>query len=178
MLLQSITQILSHTPVYVWGILALLVSRGLAASKERETSIGKLAIMPVAMLALSVAGINSSFGFEGAAAVVWLAAVAAGAALGWRTVSAAKTIACRDRGTIVQGGSWLPLALMLGVFCTKYAVGVMVAMSPALRHALPFVVASCALYGVFSGLFAGRLLRNLAIYRNAAVASIPAAQAA
>jgi hypothetical protein len=178
MLLQSITQIISHTPLYVWGILALLVSRGVAASKEREMSIGKLAILPIAMLALSVVGIDNAFGFDGAAAAVWLVALAAGAALGWRTIDAAKTVACRDRASIVQGGSWLPLVLMMGVFCTKYAVGVMVAMSPALRHALPFVIASCALYGMFSGLFAGRLLRNLAIYHGAASGGTAAGQVA
>jgi hypothetical protein len=43
---------------------------------------------------------------------------------------------------------------------------------------MPFVIIACALYGMFSGLFAGRLLRNLAIYhRNAAPAGIPAGQA-
>jgi hypothetical protein len=178
MLMQSTTQILSHTPLYIWGILALLVSRGVAASKQRETQVGKLAILPIAMLALSVVGIDNSFGFQGVAALVWIVALVMGAALGWRTVDAATTLACRERGSVVQAGSWLPLVLMMGVFCTKYAVGVAIAIAPALRHAMPFVIIASALYGMFSGLFAGRLLRNLAIYhRNATPAGIPADQA-
>ncbi len=56
---------------------------------------------------------------------------------------------------------------MLSIFCLKYALAVSLAVAPELRHAPLFTLAVCALYGVFSGVFAGRLLRSLAVYYRA-----------
>ena len=51
------------------------------------------------------------------------------------------------------------MALILGIFLTKYAVGVSVAMHPELKLQANFSVAVAMLYGAFSGIFAGRALR-------------------
>ena len=56
-------------------------------------------------------------------------------------------------------GSAVPLALMMGIFFTKYAVGVLLAMHPELRHQMGFALGISALYGGFSGIFAARALR-------------------
>ena len=55
-------------------------------------------------------------------------------------------------------GSVVPLLLIMGIFLTKYAVGVATAMQPALRAEVAFAMPVAVLYGVFSGLFAGRTL--------------------
>ena len=64
-------------------------------------------------------------------------------------------------------GSWLPLLLILIVFTLKYAIGVQLAMQPALAHASGFAFVVTALYGLLSGLFAARTLRVLRLARGA-----------
>jgi hypothetical protein len=62
---------------------------------------------------------------------------------------------------VLQRGSWLPLALMLATFATKYAVAVACAVRPDLAAGAGFAATVCALYGMFNGLFLGRALRCL-----------------
>ena len=56
-------------------------------------------------------------------------------------------------------GSGVPLALMMGIFCTKYALGVTLALQPALAREAAFALGLSALYGAFSGVFAARAAR-------------------
>ena len=51
------------------------------------------------------------------------------------------------------------MLLILGVFLTKYVVGVELAMQPALAHDGAYTLAVATIYGVFSGLFVGRAAR-------------------
>ena len=67
------------------------------------------------------------------------------------------------------------MLLILGVFLTKYVVGVELAMQPALARDGPYTLAVGTLYGVFSGLFVGRAAR---LWRLADRAHRPTAQAA
>jgi hypothetical protein len=70
-------QLLINTPVWVWGLLAFLIFRGMLASVGRETGIRRLFIIPLVMLGLSMHGIAASFGADPFAVPVWLAATAA-----------------------------------------------------------------------------------------------------
>lgn len=49
-------KIITHTPLYVWVILALLVMRGVNARKDREMAFCKLAILPILLPLTMVAG--------------------------------------------------------------------------------------------------------------------------
>ena len=53
----------------------------------------------------------------------------------------------------------MPLVLMMGIFITKYGVGITAVMRPDALHSAIFSYSICALYGVCSGVFAGRALR-------------------
>lgn len=162
-----IQQILSHTPLYVWAILAFLVYRGVLASQDREVTLRAMAILPIVMTLLALMGIRGAFGFDGLPALFWLGGVAGGAALAWNLVQAGDIAADPARGTVALRGSWVPMGLMLTIFIMKYAVAILMAVVPALGHDLLFSAPVCALYGLFSGVFIGRLLRSLAVYRQA-----------
>jgi len=77
-------------------------------------------------------------------------------------------------GRLSVPGSWLPLALMLGLFATKFAVGVLVALAPALRHDAAFAASAGLAYGAFSGLFLGRALALRALAAGGRPAAVPA----
>ena len=56
-------------------------------------------------------------------------------------------------------GTAVPLALMMGIFFTKYVVAVQIVMHPPLTGDRVFALCVGALYGAFSGMFAARGLR-------------------
>lgn len=160
-------QIFSHTPLYVWAILGFLVYRGVLASKTRQMPIQRICIIPIVMLLLSLQGIHNSFGLDGAAPLLWAVGMLLGGSLSWKLSNTAGLAVDAASGVIEQRGSWIPLVLMVALFCTKYAVAVTQAMHPALQHSLPFMASVATVYGIFSGIFTGGLLRKLAAYRQA-----------
>lgn len=167
-------QILSHTPLYVWAILAFLVYRGLAAARTRELAPRALFIVPVVMLGLSLQGIVSAFGADGGALLAWLAGMllVAPPALRW---SGARIGPGGAAGKVRVAGSWSPLAAMLATFAVKYAVAVAVALRPALMQDAFFAAAVCGLYGMLNGYFIAQLLRDLRQLRALGM-PVPAAQ--
>ena len=153
-------QILTHTPLYVWAILALLVYRGVIAMRDREMAVRKLFIIPVIMLALSLHDIVAKFG----TAFLPLSAWAGGAAVMLLLVlkfSGAGISASEVPGSVRVRGSWVPLAMMMAIFFTKYATAVTLAIRPDIRHDALFSTVVCFLFGVLSGYFLGRLANNL-----------------
>lgn len=157
-------QIISHTPLYVWAVLALLVYRGLLASRDREISLQKLWIMPVVMLGLSLSSMNGNGVLGGGVWGVWAVGLLAGAALAWKLDGGDRIVVNRAAGTVFQRGSWLPLALMVAIFVAKYAVAVVTAMHPETRHSFPFMLAVTSGFGLFSGMFIGRAARCVAAW--------------
>lgn len=158
-----IQQIISHTPVYVWALLAFLVYRGVLATRDRDVAFRKLFIIPAVMVVLSMAAINGHGPLGAGVWGVWLTGLLAGAALTW-LAGDEPVVVDRGAGTVLQRGSWIPLTMMLTVFVTKYAVAVMSAMHPELQGRIMFVLAVSVLFGLFNGVFVGRLLRYVAAY--------------
>lgn len=161
-------QIISHTPTYVWAILAFLIYRGVLACRDREVSLRSLFIIPAVMLYLSLQSLAARYDFNGMTAGLWLVGAAAGAALAWRLIDGSRIQVNRAAGTLLQRGSVVPLVLMLSIFVTKYAVAVLGAVQPALNHDASFIAAICVLFGLFNGVFLGRMARYLAAWQRQA----------
>ncbi len=159
-------QIFSRTPLYVWAILGVLVYRGVIALRERDIPLKKLFIIPVIMLALSLQDVLARSGGAAMALAAWFAAVAAMTLLGWKGRSAPAPMGTVP-GTVRVRGSALPLAMMLGVFFTKYVATVSVAIMPALTQTGWFAPVVCGLSGAFTGYFLGRLAYAVASYQEA-----------
>ena len=88
---QMLEPVLKHTPTWVWALLAALIALGLSQARDRSASLARIAIMPVAMTALSVWGTVSAFGNSpqfGSVMLAW-SAMAAGDAGRHRAVRAA-----------------------------------------------------------------------------------------
>lgn len=160
-----LNQILSHTPLYVWAILAFLVYRGVAATRERETSMRKLFIIPAIMLVLALEDIGRKFGADLAAWAAWAVAAGATMLITFR-FGRPRLAAGAAPGRVRLRGSWAPLAMMMAVFCTKYAVSVALAVQPWLGRETTFAVLACALFGIANGWFLGRLAGDLAAWRR------------
>jgi hypothetical protein len=154
-----VMQIISHTPTWVFVLFAVLLALGLSQLLTRTTSLKRITILPIAMLGLAVSGVVSAFGHgsDGASALgIWaVCALAAGALLFFRPLPEGTRYA-PDQRQFTLPGSAVPLALIMGIFCTKYAVGVALGMHPELAQSSNFALGVSALYGVFSGVFAAR----------------------
>jgi hypothetical protein len=156
---EMLPAIVRGTPVWVWGLLGGLVALGLTQTVSRRASRARVLVMPIAMTAMSLQGMVSAFGASGAVAGVllaWAVSAALLVALRWRAAPPVGTRYDADAGRFHLPGSAVPLALILGIFLTKYAVSVELALQPALAGDAPFALTVAALYGVFSGFFAAR----------------------
>lgn len=151
-----LNQIFTHTPRWVWVLLIALLWLGLSQAVTRSASLKRITILPLAMTALSLYGTVTAFGADAQVLLVWLGAAALMASIVLlRPLSdTSRYDPATQRFTLA--GSWVPLMLVLGLFATKYLVGAVTAMQPALAHAASFSLGFGALYGAFSGVFLGR----------------------
>ncbi|HSW16309.1 MAG TPA: DUF6622 family protein [Ramlibacter sp.] len=169
-------QIVSFTPLWVWGLLAALLVLGLSQTRDRSASLKRIVIMPVAMTAFSLWGTISAFGATAAVLGIW--SVAAAVLLLAVMLCFGPAQAAYDAKTRLfqLPGSWVPMALIAGIFVTKYAAGVAMAMRPELKFDLTFALALATVYGAFSGMFAGRAARLLRLALRPNQGVVPALQ--
>ncbi|HEX9719777.1 MAG TPA: DUF6622 family protein [Ramlibacter sp.] len=159
---QMLGRVLNGTPPWVWGLLAGLVLLGLSQGRARTAGLARIAILPVAMIVLAVWGLMSAFRGSpqlGSVLLAWFAAAALSLAA---TASMAPPAGARYDAVsrmFSLPGSWVPMLLILGIFLTKYIVGVELAMQPALAHDGQYSLVVSAIYGLFSGIFTGRAVR-------------------
>lgn len=169
MLIQLIAQhpealgtVLGRTPLWVGGMFVGLLALGLSQTRSRQVSQLRMAIMPLAMTGLSLWGTVSAFGNSpsfGYVMLVWFAgALLIGSLIAMTSPQQGTAYNATSRSFTVPG-SWLPMALILGIFLTKYVVGVDLAIQPALSRDGQYTLIVGALYGLFSGAFAGRSAR-------------------
>lgn len=172
----SFLQILSFTPLWVWGLLIALLALGLSQTRDRSASLKRIVIMPVAMTAFSLWGTISAFGATAAVLGIW--SVAAAALLLAVMLCFGPAQAAYDTKTRLfqLPGSWVPMALIAGIFLTKYAAGAAMAMRPELKFDLAFALALATVYGAFSGMFAGRAARLLRLALRPSQGVVPALQ--
>lgn len=169
-------QILTYTPGWVYALFALLLWLGGRQLRAGQVPLARTVGLATAMSALSLYGAASVFGGQPLALLCWAAAAAL--SLGFMLQRPVPEGTCYEAPTrrFVLPGSAVPLVLMMGIFFTKYAVGVSTNLHPALVRDTAFALVVCGLYGAFCGIFAGRALRlwRLATRENRVRSSQPA----
>ncbi|WAC75592.1 hypothetical protein OU995_13200 [Roseateles sp. SL47] len=162
--LDILTQIAIHVPLWVWGVLALLIVIGRQQSRTQVVSRKRVMVLPLIWLVFGAWGVEKGFGQAGSAAAAmaaWalglVASVGGMLAVGWPGGASYQT----DSKHYVVPGSWLPLVVMLLIFVSRFAIGMALGFQPALSHSLPFAVAASLSYGLFSGFFLGRSINIL-----------------
>ena len=159
-----LVEILKRTPSWVFVLFFVLILLGYSQSKDRVVSRGKVSILPVAMIVLSFYGVLSAFGISPVGLTSWGLGVVGAVWLGLTLASPSGISYSTETQTFSVPGSWLPLALMMAIFFTKYAVGVILArqLPIAIEPAFTGSISFC--YGFLSGVF---LARALVVWRSA-----------
>jgi len=158
-------QIISHTPTWVFALLIGLIALGYRQTKVRNVSKNTLIILPIAMVALAIKGELSTFNLQLTALFTWIS----GAVIAYFIITEYITIKAKYIKEIQQfelQGSWVPLALMMGIFFTKYIVGVMTATQAEIITSSGFMLTVSLLYGAFSGVFIARAHKTLRLKVN------------
>lgn len=170
---HMLANILRATPTWVWALLAGLLWLGFSQARDRRASLLRIAAMPVAMLALAIWGMVSAFGASpmfGYDMLMWMFAAALAFAVIGSTQAPRGTQYHAATRSFFLPGSWTPLLLIAGIFVTRYVVNVDIAMQPSLARNGQYTLIVAAIYGLCSGIFAGRAAR---LWRMAAESGSP-----
>jgi hypothetical protein len=155
-----VSQILSHTPLWVWALLAVLISRGVAALKERPFRVAAVLLFPLVMVAGGIFGMVNRYGADRAVLACWAAGFLSVAAIGYLSVPEGAVFGTRAKPR--QVGSAVPLVMILSIFVVKYALEIAFAMRPDIIGEAPASLAVALLLGGLAGLMAGRVAKFVA----------------
>jgi len=160
-------EILKRTPSWVFVLFFALLAFGYLQSKDRVVSRNKVTMLPSAMLLLSFYGVLSAFGVTSFALSAWLAGVGIAVCLGLKIAKLGGVGFTAETKSFSVPGSWIPLCLMMAIFFTKYAVGVILARKLQIASELSFIGSISLIYGLLSGVF---FARAISILRKSRVA--------
>jgi hypothetical protein len=151
-------EILKRTPPWVFFLFFVLLAVGYYQSKDRIVGRGKVAILPIIMIALSFYGVLSAFGAAPVGFFSWVIGVGIAVWLGVTLCTAHGVIYSTETQSFSVPGSWLPLVLMMAIFFIKYAVGIILARQLPIASASAFIGSISLCYGLLSGVFLARLV--------------------
>ena len=149
-------QILSNTPPWVFALFAGLLAFGLMQTRNRKVNRFLAYLLPVGMVALSLAGVQSSFGFNLVPVALWAGGLALVTLIGHMFFRDTQVVFHRTTNAFYIPGSWTPLIVIMAIFFTKYVVAVMHALKIDAANSPAFAMALSLAYGCFSGYFAAR----------------------
>jgi len=165
-------QILSHTPTWVFVLFAGLLGFGLIQTRDRSVKKRVAYVLPAAMVALSLSGVQSSFGFTPVPVAAWAVGLLAVGFVCYKVFPNRGMSFDPERNAFFVPGSWAPLLVIMGIFFTKYTVAVVqgrtgTAVGPGAAAAISLA------YGGFSGYFCARAASLIAAAKRASASPKP-----
>jgi hypothetical protein len=153
---NSIWQIVAGTPWWVYVLFIYLMRLGFYATKSHIIPVKKIFIMPMIFLVLSIV---SMFGMALNAfnLSIWVASILVGAVLGWLQYKALRIKAVKNKASLYVPGTWSLLIIITLIFSIKYYFGYTISIDPNVLMQPQYTAWILGLYGLFSGLFIGRL---------------------
>ena len=158
-----VLQVLKGTPTWVFALFLALLAIGFAQSRPRSVSLVRLSLLPGAFIAFSLYGVIAAFGAQPVELAAWAAGIATAVLAGRMLGSKPKARWDAAAGRFDVPGSWAPLALMMAVFFTRYAIAASMAMRPGLAREAAFAAGASLVYGLLSGTFLARALIVLSL---------------
>ena len=162
------SQILIHTPLWVWALLACLVWQGIQAMKPRKAPIWRALILPVVFVVWGVSRI--SFGHQDGQwpLVAWMLAALVLLPVG--ALTPRRFDVDHNTGEILRPGSVFGLVRNLVVFALQYTVSVISAIDAG--DGASAVIAGRAISGATAAYFLGSMIALLLAYRGKRAADL------
>jgi hypothetical protein len=168
------TGVLSHTPLWVWALLALLVWLGSLGLRRRRMALRRVAIVPLVFILWGLSGLAARPFDAATIAAFWLGGLILGTMLGLATSPRLISVDRARREVSLPGSGW-PLARNLIFFFAHYALTVAAAIVTAQKVML--LQADIAVSGASAGYFIGWFVAVLRQYRAAPPAEVTASAA-
>jgi|ERR1700674_371419 len=165
--MPMIFQIIAGTPWWVWILFLFLLWIGIRALKTSIAPFWRLLILPTVFFVWGVVGVVMRYPITATSLGLWLIAFAFGVGLGVLTAANTAVRADRSHRLIEIPGNKFTLVLILVIFVTKYAFGVLQGMQPGIVADPRYFVADLGVSGLLAGMWAGRLVGIWRKYRAA-----------
>ncbi len=166
-------QLLLHTPVWVYLLLAYLAYQGVRALGPQTLTVRRMLAVPVLFVLIGLANLLAVRAGP-SALLVWLAALLLATPLGMLTSPRLLAVDA-EAGLVRRTGSVAPLVRNVGVFLVQYVVAVAAALHPVgQQHALLLMLGR-AVSGATAGYFIGWVLAFRGQYRTAPRLALKAA---
>ena len=161
--MEMLTQIIIHTPIYVWGLLAYLVIRGVKGRETSTVSVWRLLFVPVIFIAVGFMHFDSGSDGFSSFLIAWFAGLFVLAPVGYLTGPRVLAVDHQNK-TVERAGTILPLIRNLIFFCAQYVLAVLNAFYPQEHSTLMLVTAVVS--GASTGYFTGWLVSLWWRYRE------------
>lgn len=146
--------VLTHTPLWVWAVSALVLWLGYSRTKDRVVPAWRIAVLPVVVLILAVGNLSAEH-FAAFALVGMALGAIVGLGIGLAIADHGRTEHLGG-GRLKLRGEWLSFAVILLVFAVRYVRGAIMAVDPTLATRPGFQLAVMALSGFSAALLLAR----------------------
>lgn len=165
--MATVSQFLAQTPWWVYVLFVYLVIRGVKGFKPGETTLSKVAIIPVVFTVWGLAELVRLYGLASDAIAIWIAGMVIGAIIGFFILRNATITVDPGTGVIHRPADYTLLPLVILIFAVKYTFGAIGAISPDLMMEPAFRVSDLGLSGLFTGTFVGKFAVYASRYHSA-----------
>jgi len=160
--MPSLFDIVVHTPLWVWPLLALVLWLGWMGRKPRVLPPVRLAVLPLVGLGITVAGVVQSavpaFTLAG-----WLVGLLLSLPVGY-AIGRRRDVQWQADGRVRVAGGWFMLGFAVSIFAARYALGVTFGVWPQLAQQPAWIALAGVVGGTIAGIglgwLAGLLLRD------------------
>jgi hypothetical protein len=157
-IIMSLAAIIQGAPIWVWVLLAVLLSRGFKALHSTTATLSRLAIVPLIFAGWGIAQLVSNPLVGWSDVIVWMAGAAVGIAAGVYIASRSRFIVDPASHTVMVPGSVVPLLLIIAIFATKFWLGFHMATATDVESLGMYMLSGAAVSGVVAGVFGGRFI--------------------
>ena len=172
---DSIWEAIANTPWWVFVLFIFLVRIGLLARKPHIISMKQLLILPIMFFALSLVAIFN-LKFQTINLLLWAGAILFGIVLGWLHFRLLKISAIKEKAMLYVPGSWNVLIIILTLFALKYYYNYEIALNSQMLNNPKIIMVLMLSYGLFTGLFIGRITYAFRCLRTGPYLSLEQAQ--
>ena len=162
--MTTIVAIITHTPIWVWGLYALVLFMGFQRARDRTVGLWRLTIFPVAMIVLAV---SSMVGAGLSVLPAALVGLAIGGVSGWLMERDGATRRLPG-GKLWLRGEWWSFVQIVVILIVRYVIAVTGAVNPVLASDPVFHLGTTFVASLLSAMILGRTLARLRVYFTAA----------
>jgi hypothetical protein len=156
----TILAILTHTPIWVWALFAVVLFLGYQRTRDRTVQLWRLILLPIVMIVVAITGMVGA-GLASLPAI--LVGLVVGGVSGWLLEREGATRRLPD-GRLWLKGEWGSFLQIVAILAVRYTSAVLAATAPALSADPVFHAATLLVSSLLSAMILGRTLARLRTY--------------